>query len=175
MIKKTIQAGVNASWTYSVNTEFSGFQFEYILIGPQKITIPTTVNHNECSVDIKAAETAPWLAGLYQYALYAFNGDDRHLIDSSTVEILADFQQLAVGYDPRTHTEKMLEAIKSVLEGRIVKDVESYTIDDRTLNKIPILELHKLKRQYQVMVNREKNKQAGKPSFQPKVVKVRFK
>ncbi len=175
MIKNKLQAGVNASWAYVANAEYSGFQFEYILIGPQKIIIPTTVNGSELSVDLKAAATAPWLAGLYQWALYAFKDTDRHLLGSGSVDILADLQQLPVGHDPRTHAERMLAAITSVLEGRIVKDVESYTIDDRTLNKIPILELNKLKRQYQVLVNRERKSQAGKPSFRPKVVKVRFK
>jgi hypothetical protein len=74
-----------------------------------------------------------------------------------------------------THAETMLAAIKTVLEGRITSDVESYTIGGRQITKIPIPELIKIYNHYQSMVNSEKAAEdIANGLGNPNTIKVRF-
>lgn len=47
-----------------------------------------------------------------------------------------------------THAERMLAAIEQRLEGRISSDHQRYSIDGRSLDRIPIMELEQLRTQY---------------------------
>lgn len=174
MIPTSIQAGITAEWSYPLPSHLTESTFEYILQGPAKVTIPTTVVGGDIEVKVAATTTTNWQAGNYQYQLIATNGSDKHLVDSGALTIAPNFADLPAGHDFRSHAQIMLDAINQVLEGRITKDVESYEIDNRKITRIPILELHKLKRTYSLQVQREKRKQAGKPNFQPRKVKTRF-
>lgn len=51
----------------------------------------------------------------------------------------------ARGMDRRSPSRKLLDAVESVLSGRITKDVESYSIEGRALTRIPFLELRNLR------------------------------
>ncbi|MCH2039912.1 MAG: hypothetical protein MK185_04720 [Saccharospirillaceae bacterium] len=61
-----------------------------------------------------------------------------------------------------THNEKMLAAIQARLEKRVVADHESYSIDGKSLNRIPFEQLVKYEQVYAVRVAREQRKAAGK-------------
>lgn len=175
MIPKKIQAGMTAKWSMPLYSEFADHTFEYIFQGVSKIDIPTTVSGIDIVVNVVPEVTEKWIAGDYHYQLIATKGTDKQLVESGTITIEPDFLNLPAGHDFRTHAEKMLDVIKQVLEGRIPKDIESYQIDGRNVQRIPILELHKLKRTYAFQVNKEKRRQAGKSAFKPRTVKARFK
>jgi hypothetical protein len=57
----------------------------------------------------------------------------------------------------RTHAEEMWAAIKDVLEGRAVADVQRYVINSRQLDRIPFELLVKYEKQYAERVWRERN------------------
>ena len=61
--------------------------------------------------------------------------------------------------DPRTHAKIMLDKIESLLEGRADKDVSSYSIAGRSLNKMSISELLEWRNYYKAEYNRELSKQ----------------
>lgn len=149
-------------------------EHEIILIGPGKISKSLEAVGNYLFLEAAADETKDWVPGVYRYQVIAKLGYDRHIIGYGPLVISADFTQLPAGYDFRSHAEKMLSAINEVLQGRIPKDMQSYEIDGRQLTRIPILELESLRRKYQAQVNRERRKAAGKSTFQPRTVKVRF-
>jgi len=175
MIPSKLQAGITAKWSQSIESELADYSFSYTLIGPVKITVPAAVNGNEITVSVAADETANWAAGDYHYQLIAEFGTDKQLVTSGQVSIAPDFTALAAGTDLRSHAEKMLSAIEQVLEGRITQDVEAYQIDGRQLTKIPIVELEKLRRTYARKVRKERLKAKGISSFNPRIVKTRFK
>jgi len=54
-----------------------------------------------------------------------------------------------------THAQTMLAAIEAVLEGRITADIEQYSIAGRSITKIPIAELLKLRSYYKAEAVRE--------------------
>jgi hypothetical protein len=153
---KKISAGTSIGWTFSHELADGLWQFSYALRGPGVIDIDATAADGLVTVTKQADVTASWVPGLYDWRLYAKKDADRQLISSGQMEIEADFASLGAGHDPRSHAKRMLDAINQVLEGRILSDHESYTIDDRRLDRIPILELHKLRRVYIQKVRSEK-------------------
>ena len=153
---KKISAGTSVSWSFGHELADGQWQFNYALRGQGAIDIDTAAADGLVTVSKLADVTAAWIPGLYDWRLYASNGADRQSIASGQMEIEADFASLTAGHDPRSHAKRMLDAINTVLEGRILSDHESYTIDDRRLDRIPILELHKLRRVYIQKVRSEK-------------------
>lgn len=174
MIPKLIQAGLSASWTVDVPVGLSDYTFQYILQGPEKILVSGVVVGGDIEFNVSSTTTSNWTAGKYIYQLIAALSDDKRLLNSGSIAISPDFENLPAGHDFRSHEEIVLDIIKKALEGRLSKDEQSYQIDGRSVVRIPILELQKLKRHYQMSVNKAKRKQAGLSSFQPKQVKVRF-
>ena len=53
----------------------------------------------------------------------------------------------------------MLDKIESILEGRADADVSSYSINGRSLTKLPIDDLMSWKDRYQALYNREVRKE----------------
>ncbi len=155
---KKIVAGTSVGWSFSHDLALSGWQFTYILRGSGSIDIATAteVVSGVVSVSELPSVTSSWVVGDYEWRLFAESGDDKHLVSSGRLYVDPDFSKVGAGHDPRTHAEKMLAAIKEVLEGRIPKDCERYTVDDRSLDRIPILELERLKRIYVLKVRKER-------------------
>ncbi len=58
--------------------------------------------------------------------------------------------------DPRSHAERMLDAIEALLENRASKDVQSYAIAGRNLTKLTVDELQRWRRFYRSEVARER-------------------
>lgn len=152
---KKISAGTSLNWTFEHDLADGSWQFEYILRGQSAIAIAASAENGQVTLTVTATTSATWTAGLYDWRLYASKGDEKHLIESGQIEIEPDFTQVQTEYDPRSHTRKMLDAINGVLEGRILSDHERYSIDGRSLDRIPIMELHKLRRSYILKVRRE--------------------
>jgi hypothetical protein len=119
--------------------------------------------------------TAVWLAGHYHFQV-----EVERISDSARIFLYRGFFDVAAdldtnGVDPRTHAEKMLNAIEALLEGRADKDVSSYSIAGRSISKMSVAELTDWRDYYRREHAREHaaaNVAAGKPSHT--TIKVRF-
>lgn len=154
---KKISANTTVGWSFDHELADGSWQFSYAFRGPGVINIEASSASGVVVVDVSAAITAAWVPGLYEWHLFASKADDRQLIESGSAEVLADFASLEAGYDSRSLNKKMLDAINTVLQGRILSDHERYSIDGRSLDRIPIMELQSLKRQYSIKVRRERH------------------
>ncbi|WP_051560189.1 hypothetical protein [Marinobacterium jannaschii] len=151
---KKVAAGTSVRWSFDhVQASGSG-QFSYALRGPGAIDIAATAADGVVSVDVAPGDTAGWAPGLYEWRLFLVVGVDREEIGSGSLEIEPDFAGLGAGHDPRSHDQRVLDSIKKVLEGRVLSDHERYAIDGRSLDRIPIMELERLKSLYQRRVRR---------------------
>jgi hypothetical protein len=103
------------------------------------------------------ATTTDWTPGTYNYSLYVSDGTDEYTVQGGqTVIVLrTDLQDPE---DKRTHAQKIVDAIESVLEGKATKDVSSYNIAGRSITKIPFSELIELRKYYKNEVLRNKKK-----------------
>jgi len=156
MEPKKIIAGNSAEWAFDHELADGSWLFKYALRGPSVIDFNASAIDGWVGVDLTSDDTSGWVAGLYEWVLFATKGTDRKLINNGFIEIAPDFMALGAGHDPRTHEEKVLASIKSVLEGRVLSDHENYSIDGRSISRIPVLELQKLRRTYALLVYRQK-------------------
>ncbi len=85
-------------------------------------------------------------AGTYAYSIKAKRIADNatRTVESGNVIVLAD----PATQDTRSHSEKVLEAIEALIEGRATKDVASYSIAGRSLTRLSPDELVKWRAVY---------------------------
>jgi len=119
--------------------------------------------------------TAAYTAGDYQWQLEITqtSSSNRAVVEVGTWTIKPDLDVASA--DPRSTAEVMLAKIESVLTGRADGDVASYSIEGRSLQKIPVLELMTWRDRYKAEVRKERNEAAlkrGKPSTT--LIKVQF-
>lgn len=141
--------------------------------GGTAISAPATADADGWLVSVVGATTAALLAGPYAWSLIATRSSD-----GATATIVSGVVQIAasglVGGDTRTTARRHLDAINAVLDGRITKDVESYSIEGRALTRVPLEVLSTLRSKYMSEVQAEERVAAGKSSG-PRVRKVFFK
>lgn len=158
---RELDAGTRVKWSFADPRADGITSFLYCLRGPAQIDIATTAVDGVVTVDVGTAISLAWLAGLYEWRLYLITGDDKEIISAGKLTINPDFSTVAAGHDARSHAERMLEAIEARLENRVISDHEKYTIDGRSLDRIPITELHNLRRIYRRKVARERGQTKG--------------
>lgn len=126
--------------------------------GSSEITLTgTNYNSGESYLfTVTSTDSADFDAGYYHWQLEIERNSDnnRIVVDRGSFTAIVDLD--VNNTDPRTHDEKMLTKIQSILENRADSDVESYSIQGRSLTKIPIKELIEWERHYRQRVDRQK-------------------
>jgi hypothetical protein len=117
------------------------------------------------AVNVTAATTAAYAsgAGTYAWVAQVSHGDGRKFtVDNGSLDVLPNLfsGSATAASDQRTHSEKALDAIKAVIEGRASRDQEEYTIAGRSLKRTPIADLLKLLNFYETRVAAERNAEA---------------
>lgn len=91
----------------------------------------------------KTAADTSYTAGTYQWIAYVQKTSDateRHYIAKGIIDVRPD----PTGTDPldyRSHYEKMVTALKTVIEGRATKDYDAITIAGRSITMMSLKEL----------------------------------
>ena len=124
---------------------------------------------------VTSATSAAFSTGFYHWQLEIVEtaSGNRIVVERGEFEAIADLDNN--GADPRTHAEVMLDKIESLLEGRADKDVNSYSIQGRSISKMSIADLLQWRDYYRKEVLKERRDNAiaqGKPT--KTTVKVRF-
>ncbi len=108
------------------------------------------------AVQVPRSVTLAWGAGYYTAASWVEKGGELYPVGENVqVQILARPDTLAAGVDGRTHAQRVLDAIKAVLERRASMDQQEYTIHGRMLKRMQLDELLKFRRVYEGEVNAE--------------------
>ena len=145
----------NSSYTLKYSARLEG-------TGSTEIEITATASGDDYLVQVNSLTTASYTAGVYRWQAYITRNSDsqRLTIDQGTWEVLANRD--AATTDPRSHARIMVEKIEDILEGRAGADVSSYSINGRSLTKIPIPELMQFRASYKAEYLREVRKERAK-------------
>jgi hypothetical protein len=124
------------------------------------IKVVVTIVASVYSVKVLPVDTTPLLAGAYQWQSFV-DGSGAHAGEHYTVEqgvftVLPSMSAVADN-SAVTHAERTLALIEAKIEGRITADHESYSINGRSIMKIPTKELLRMRAIYQSKVFRLKN------------------
>lgn len=148
-------------WTKSV-PDFSaldGWQLSYVLHnrnGTDKLTLAwgqqVTQNGSTSGFSIVVPTTDTGLAaGNYSWISYLTKAAERFAFEEGALIIRPDYAG-ATGGSLKTHDEKVLAAIRAVIEGRVTADIENYQVFGRAVTKIPVADLIKFERIYTARV-----------------------
>jgi hypothetical protein len=140
-----------------------------------EITITAGESGSDYIVEVAAATTAVYTAGIYHWQAYIVRSSDseRITVDSGTFEVKANRDAAAT--DPRGHVKKVLDAIEAIIEKRSTKDQDSYSIQGRSLGRTPIADLILLRDRYRAEWVREQRAERIRNGLgHSGVVKVRF-
>lgn len=138
----------NASYTLKYSARLEG-------TGSTEIEITASASGDDYLVEVASAVTAAYTAGRYIWQGYITRNSDaqRITIGGGSWEVIANRDSATT--DPRSHPRIMVEKIEAILEGRADADVSSYSINGRSLTKIPIPELMEFRNSYKAEYLRE--------------------
>jgi hypothetical protein len=102
-----------------------------------------------------SSTSSDFIVGEYHWQLEILRNSDnnRIVVDRGLFKIIPDLD--VNGSDPRSHADIMLKKIESILQGRADGDVASYSINGRSLTKIPLADLMTWRDRYKVEVLKE--------------------
>lgn len=145
-------AGENIAETVSFDDHLAsaGWSCKYAFRGMSAFEIDADTNSDGDSFDLKFTytETEQLIPGIYAYTGFVLKASDRIKVDSGTIEIFAN-----PGLE--THAQKVLKAIRAVIEGRASSDQLTISLADTQLQYMTPDELMKLEQTYLGRVNRE--------------------
>jgi hypothetical protein len=131
-------AGATWTWkrTFSDYPASSWTLTYYFLLetGSTAFNFAATADGDDFLVDETPATTATRAAGKYQWQAFVTDGTDKFLVDRGCSEIIADFTTSTA--DPRSHTQKVFDALKAVVEGKATKDLLETEINSKKLKRM---------------------------------------
>lgn len=106
-----------------------------------KINLTASESGTEYTIEVPSATTATYTGGVYHWTAYITRSSDgeRIAVDKGTFTLL---ENAAVSVaDPRSHVKKTLDALEATILGKASKDQKSYSIGDRSLERMSADEL----------------------------------
>lgn len=172
ILPNRINAGLTLDLAVTL-TAYPAPDWELVILlrGPGSIDLAAIPDGRQHRISVDAETTAEWEPGDYWFSARAIRGGQVVQVDEGTVTVTPDLATQGAGYDGRRHAEKVLAAIEAVIEGRATQDQQSYTINNRSLQRTPIADLLKLRDRYRAEVARLKK---GSRGLLGRTVRVRF-
>jgi hypothetical protein len=116
-------------------------------------------------VEIAPATSAAFAPGRYAWRALVTRVADGARISVGSGVLTVDPDPATATGDRRSVNRRILDALEARLAGRIEKDAESYTIEGRSVARMPIAEVERLVNLYRVKVRAED----GKPGLRRKL------
>uniref|UniRef100_A0A831XDR5 Uncharacterized protein n=1 Tax=Geobacter metallireducens TaxID=28232 RepID=A0A831XDR5_GEOME len=160
-----ITAGDHITWTrYDADyLPADGWTLKYALRGPAAINLVSTPDGDSHIIDIPGSASKDFAPGAYSWAGYYEKSDGTRVTRyTGRIKIAPDLVAATVGYDGRSHAEKVLEAIERVIEGRATRGDQELTFDGKRIVKMTVAELIQLRQQYRNEVQAERRRAAAK-------------
>lgn len=170
---KKFIAGTLQEWTREDSYAYGLWSFKYVLIGSASKTINCTVDAGLVSVILPSADSSDWPAGKYAWTLVRERDGETVHVDRGYFYIDANPIGIEDPIDVRTHAERVLEAIEKRMESRVLSDHENYTVDGRSLARIPMMDLNKLRKEYAWKVRMEKESRGEVVRFTGKKLRLK--
>jgi len=167
----TLTAGDTWQWTVTLPAypPSAGWTLHYAIRGAAPVDVTATPDGADgYAIAVPAARSAALPGGRYPWAAFVTNAaGERVTVREGAVTIRPNLA--GPSGDQRSHAERMLAAIEGLLQGRVTRDVESYTINGRSLVHLPIAELERLRARYAAEVRQQR-----RPGRFGRTIGVRF-
>ena len=168
----------SVAWRFE-SSDFSpldGWTVEYNFEGPSELNVTAVPDGAGHLVELTTLQTAI-ATGSYAWQAIASRAFpiERVLVGQGRTDILVSFGVDTTIGEQKTHARRMVEAIEAQLEGRATDGQRAMSINGRSLDRIPVLELTELRSKYRMELRSEEAAlaQGAKPGKRRRV-KVRF-
>ena len=144
-------AGTTVKFTRSFDNYLpsDGWGYAIYLNGlTQKFNKAATVTGDSFQIEFVPADTAALNPGPYRYAERLTNSGTGEVYDFAGDELVINIEPnvaSAAAGAFNTWEERTLAVIESVLAGKITDDIQAYQIAGRSVSRIPITELRKIR------------------------------
>lgn len=135
-------AGDTWAWTRSLS-DYSAATWTltyYFKNASANFSFAASASGTDHAVSVAKATTAAYAAGTYAWEAYVDDGTSRYRVDHGSLEVLADMSA-AGNIDKRSHWRIVLDNVEPVLQNRATQDQLSYSINGRSLQRMPISDL----------------------------------
>ncbi len=174
-----IVVGESLEWTKSLNDyPASAWTLTYYFRGAGKgFNSAATAEGDDFHVAVDESVTAEMSVGAYSWEAWVTDGSDHFMIERGETKVMQNLKTMAVTstFDNRSQVKKILDAIDTLIAGRVPQDVHQYVIGNRQLQHIPVEQLIKLREAYAKLYAAELRRarvRNGKTLF--KTIDVRF-
>ena len=154
-------AGTTVKFTRSLNDfqPSDGWAYTIYLNGlTQKFSKAATVLNNIFQIEFLPADTASLNPGPFRYAERHTNSGTGEVYDITGDELVINIEP-NVGTAPagtfNTWEERTLAVVEAALSGRLTSDIQAYQIAGRSVSKIPIVELRKIRGELKAAIWRQ--------------------
>lgn len=140
-----------------------------------EIEVTATADGDDYLIQLDSSTTSSYVTGTYVWQAYIVRDSDseRVKIDEGYWEVIPDRD--VDSSDPRSFEQKALDNIKALFEGRLTRDVSSFSIAGRQITKMDTAELTRLLEYFEARVAMERSKQNAKMGKKnPFTIKARF-
>ncbi|GBL02939.1 hypothetical protein [Glaciecola sp. KUL10] len=157
---------INAGTTFTRVVDHTGSveaSYKYVFVSDSaRFEWSGSYANNQISVTALTSVTSKLLAGVYIWSLVEVINGETTLIDQGRATVTSDLLNASTA-QVLTHNEKMLTSIRKRLEGRVLSDHENYSIEGRSLSRIPMDTLKTLENKYAWRVYREQTNRGERP------------
>lgn len=156
-------AGETTQWsrTFANYPATAGWAVTYYFAGADVFQVAGVASGDGFTFTLGAQDTSGKKPGTYQFRAYAEQNAgatlQRYLLKIGTVQVLPDITAATPG-DFQTHEERTLAILVAALEGRLTADIEDYQVAGKSVRKIPVVELRRLKAEYAWAVYRQRHR-----------------
>jgi len=157
-----IVVGESAKWRVDLPyyRPADGWTVEYGFVSASQKSVTVTGTDNGDGthlITLDTTFTSALTPDLLFYQAFASNSgtSERVKVREGRLTVKADYSAQAASFDARSNVKLILDQINDLLAGRTVRDVDSYTINGRSLVKMKAPELIKLKQFYEAEYDRE--------------------
>ena len=145
----------------------------YLLKSDKQIIITATADGDNFDIAVTKTVSAAYTAGTYAWIAKVSKGagatEEAHVVANGQMEILPDLAAATTGHDFRSFNKRMLDVIRTLLEGRVPKDVNEYSFENRRVIRMTPTELMDLEKIFSRRVRienaKERRKRGAKDGF----------
>ncbi|HEY0545309.1 MAG TPA: hypothetical protein VGC91_08045 [Pyrinomonadaceae bacterium] len=174
-----ITVGETLEWTKSLSDYPAlTWSLSYYFRGAGKgFNTTAAAEGDDFHVTVDKSVTAEMSVGAYSWEAWVSDGSSEFMIARGETKVIQNLKTMAVTstFDNRSQAKKILDAIDTLIAGRVPRDVQLYVIGNRQLQRIPVEQLIKLRETYSKLYAAELRRarvRKGKTLF--KTIDVRF-
>lgn len=178
-IPASIVSGDSVEWKdYDLDGVTSDdWTLTYSIRGAQILNVVGVPFAGGWDFSITTVQSATLTPGAYAWAVAATKTGEKQTLASGTLTVQADLTSAVAGYDGRSQAKKDLEAVQTAIRTIIAGGaVQSYSIGNRSLSKMPMTDLLALESKLKAEVFREGRAESIRQGLgDPRTLKVRFR